>query len=93
MITPEQTEINNIPNIWQKEYFHSFICKSWETEYHKYTLFYHFEFGKQKHKTTHADMNIYNIFKFSISHFLAIGINNRSHIGVMYSIFCYNSPL
>ena len=40
---------------------------------------YHFEFGKQKHQTTHADMNIYSIFKFSISHFLAVGINNWCH--------------
>ena len=28
MITPEQTEMDNILNIWQKEYFYSFICKS-----------------------------------------------------------------
>ena len=28
MITPEQIEMDNILNIWQKEYFYSFICKS-----------------------------------------------------------------
>ena len=26
MITSEQTEMENILNIWQKEYFYSFIC-------------------------------------------------------------------
>ena len=41
-----------------------------------YTLSYHFEFGKQKYKITHVDMNTYSIFKFSISHFLAIDIGN-----------------
>ena len=83
MITPEQTEVDNILNIWQKEYFYSFICKSRETEYITNILCFIFEFGKQKYKTTHVDMNIYNIFKFSIPHFLAIGIDNRRHIVVM----------
>ena len=38
MIAPEQTEMDNIPNIWQKEYFYSFTCKSRETEYITYIL-------------------------------------------------------